>query len=53
MPGCLELGMCTELQTGVSRKAMKLLQPPGWGALGKEGVLGQWHLVSASGTGVA
>lgn len=33
---------------------MKLLQPPGWGgAPGKEGVLGQCHLVFGSGTEVA
>lgn len=52
MPGCPGLGIGTELQTGLSREAVKLLQPP-WGTLGKEGVLGQCHLVSGSGTGVA
>ena len=53
MPGCPGLGTRAELQTGCIREAMKLWQAPWMGALGKEGVLGQHHLVPGSGTVVA
>lgn len=48
MPGSLGPGTCTELQTGLGREAVQLLQPPGWGVPGQGRSFGQRDLVRGS-----